>query len=71
MSFQDLAHRMDVIPHIWVTTDDESFTLRMEGISFGGSLKSLENEVESFSTWTLVFGGLTHHFLALDVTLDG
>jgi hypothetical protein len=61
---------MDAIPHIWVTIDDEHCTLRVEDVAFGGTLASLEDEVAPFSTWTLAFGGLGRHFLALDVTLE-
>jgi hypothetical protein len=71
LSLQDLAHRMNTIPRIWEIMDDERCTLRMENFAFGCSLASLEDEVAPFSTWTLAFGGLGHHFLAFDVTLEG
>jgi hypothetical protein len=44
---------------------------RVEDVAFGGTLASLEDEVAPFSTWTLAFGGLGRHFLALDITLEG
>jgi hypothetical protein len=70
LSLQDLADRMDVVPHEWVTIDDEHCTLILEDVSFGGTLASLEDEVAPFSTWALSFGGIGRHFLALDVTLE-
>jgi hypothetical protein len=52
LSLQDIAHRMDAIPCIWETMDDECCTLRMKNVVFGGSLASLEDQVAPLSTWT-------------------
>ena len=32
------SHGVDAIPHMWEIVDDERFTLRMEEVSFGGTL---------------------------------
>jgi hypothetical protein len=62
---------MNVGPCKWKTIDDEHWTLRVEDFAFGGSLESIEDELSPFSIWKLPFGGLGHHFLSLDITLEG
>jgi hypothetical protein len=36
---------MDAMPHTQETIDDEHCTLRVEDVSFGGTLGSLEDEI--------------------------
>jgi hypothetical protein len=62
---------MDARPHVWGTWDDGNCTLRMEGVSFRGTLTCLDDDISPFSTWTLAFGGLNVTFLAHDITLGG
>ena len=64
------AHNMDAMPHTWETIDHEHCTLRVEDVALGGTLVSLEDEIEPLFHFDVALGGLGRHPPTLDIILE-
>jgi hypothetical protein len=55
---------MDARPHRMGRAPQDSCAHEMMDVSFGGTWKTLDDDIISPFTWTLAFGGLGRHFLS-------
>jgi hypothetical protein len=55
--------RMDAILHKLGIGPQSHCTLEMMDVAFGGTWKTLEDDIIALGTWTLASGGLGRHFL--------
>jgi hypothetical protein len=56
-------------PYVWGGLVITICKLMIEGVSFGGTLTWLGDDLPPFPTWTLSFGGLDVTYLAHEVTI--